>query len=108
GVNCVFGDFMQTDMPPADYVTCLQVLEHTPDPAAFCAKLFATATRQVVISVPYQWPPDDTGEHHHHGIDEAKLREWTGREPQWTKLVKEDGRTKGGKPIRRLVAVYTV
>lgn len=96
------GDFM--DYEPGrdfDLVLCLQVLEHLPDPAAFCRKLLRLG-RVVIVSVPYRWPPDKTGDHLHDPVDRKKLRAWAGRGWIGREIVEDFKGPRG----RRLIAVF--
>ena len=70
-----------------DFAICLQVLEHIPDVQNFAQKLFTIAER-VLISVPFQWDPPAPS-HVHDPVDCSKLRQWTGREPDYSIVVKE-------------------
>jgi len=80
GVESIVGDFMILDLPYVSVVTCLQVLEHVFDPAAFAQKLLNTADK-VLVSVPYEWPKGFCNEHIHDPIDMDKFYGWLGREP---------------------------
>ena len=85
-----------------DVGTCLQVLEHIPDPAPFCARL-QEICRILVVSVPYEWPAGRTEGHIHDPVTTRKLASWMGRQPNDTVVVTEPfHRTKN----RRLIAVY--
>lgn len=100
GVRLIADDF-RTWTPDRRYdvVTCLQVLEHIPDAAAFAQQLFACATQLVVISVPFKWKRRPDSGHIHDPVDRAKLATWTGREPLQSKIVDQ-------ATHRRLVAIY--
>lgn len=88
-------DFMKFEAPHRyDLVTCLQVLEHLQEPVPFCRKLFDVG-KTVIISVPYKGPEGLEVEHLQHMLDQAKLKEWTGRDPAESAIVEE-----------RLIAVY--
>jgi hypothetical protein len=81
GVESIRGDFLEYPLgEPFDLVTCLQVLEHVPDPAAFAEKLLS-AGRIVVVSVPYKWPKEACSNHIHDLVDEQVMRSWFGRLP---------------------------
>jgi len=87
--TCLTGDFMTYAFArPFDVVLCLQVLEHLDAPAPFSRKLLATGTT-VIISVPYQWAQGAAPNHVQDPVDEAKLREWTGRDWLEHVLVRE-------------------
>jgi SAM-dependent methyltransferase len=89
GVESIKTDFLAFEAPDQfDLVTCFQVLEHVPDPAAFAKKLL-TLGKVVIISVPYKWPAGKCKEHPNDPVDEVKLRRWFGREPTYSYLSKE-------------------
>lgn len=100
GVESITGDFLDYVIEePFDLVTCLQVLEHVPDAAAFARKLLA-AGRIVVVSVPYKWPKGFCAHHVHDPVDEQLMRSWFGRLPTLQYVAREtSGET-------RLVQVY--
>lgn len=85
-----------------DVCTCLQVLEHVPDAAAFARRLLEIA-RLVVISVPHGWPAGRTTGHVHDPVTEEKLEGWMGRRPNYSILVREPFRTVKGE---RIIALY--
>jgi hypothetical protein len=99
GVEVVTTDFMHYDTDTRfDLVLCLQVLEHLEDPGPFARKLFAIG-RTVIISVPYRWPEDFWPWHLHDPVDEAKLENWTGRQPTEMCIVADEQ--------QRMIAVYS-
>jgi len=77
GVERIVGDFLHVDVPHVSVVTCLQVMEHVPDPVAFAQKLLTTADT-VLVSVPYKWPKDACKHHIHDPIDIPKFFGWFG------------------------------
>jgi hypothetical protein len=83
-----------------DLVTCFQVLEHVPDPVAFAGKLQELG-RVIVVSVPYKWKKGKCKSHVHDPVDEAKMRSWFGREPEFSYVATELNK------IARLIHVYT-
>jgi hypothetical protein len=85
-----------------DLCTCLQVLEHVPDPAPFARRLQAIA-RRVIVSVPLGWPEGRTAGHVHDPVTKDKLQGWMGRRPNYVVQVREPFR---GAKARRLIAVY--
>ena len=98
GIDIITADFLAYDgVLDFDMVLCLQVLEHLDDPAAFARKLFNTG-RHVIITVPYKWPAGMCPGHVQDPVDEARLRQWTGKDPIESIIVsdKKD----------RLIAVY--
>lgn len=87
-----------------DICTCLQVLEHVPDAAAFGRRLLEMSDL-VVISVPYNWPtfPKVTKGHLHDPVDYDKLTGWMGRKANYKQVVQEPfSSTKS----QRLIAIY--
>lgn len=99
GVTCIEADFLIYDpLQKFDVVLCLQVLEHVPDPAAFCAKLKSIA-RKLLLSVPYKWLGNSPG-HIHDPVDEQKLENWMGIKPNNSQIVTEPFRES------RLIAYY--
>jgi hypothetical protein len=89
GVEAVTADFLEwrTDRR-FDIVTCLQVMEHVEDPAAFAKKLLALG-RTVIVSVPHAWPPGSVDGHRHDPVTERKMRSWFGREPNFSYVCRE-------------------
>ena len=71
-----------------DLALCLQVLEHIPRVEEFTRKLF-DVSHSVLISVPYKWPKGSIKGHIHDPVDEAKLRSWTRRKPDYQAIVPE-------------------
>lgn len=103
GVEWVVGDFLEYDVDAKfDLCLCLQVLEHVPDARSMARKLLAIADH-VIASVPYQWPRGRVKWHVHDPVDEQKMLDWFGREPDKAIIVKEDS---GGKCARRLICYY--
>ncbi len=85
-IKADFHQFQPTEK--FDLVTCFQVLEHVPEPAAFAKKLLKLG-KVVIISVPYKWPAGKCKEHPNDPVDEIKLRRWFGREPTYSHLSRE-------------------
>lgn len=102
-VEGIKGDFF-TYLPEEqfDFVTCLQVLEHIPDVTTFARKLFDVG-RNVLISVPFEWPEKATSYHVHDPVTEKKLETWTRRKPDYSIIVPELFLPRKGK---RLIAYY--
>jgi SAM-dependent methyltransferase len=99
GITCIEVDFLTYEPPQKfDVVLCLQVLEHVPDPHAFCAKLKSIA-RRLLVSVPYKWLGSTPG-HIHDPVDEQKLENWMGIKPNNSQIVAEPFRES------RLIAYY--
>ena len=101
GVEAIEADYLTHHFTtPFDVVTCCQVLEHVPDPAAMLGKLFRDG-RWVVVTVPYLWPHRPGHPHVHDPIDREKLAAWAGRPPVMQEEITETGRKLG-----RLLALY--
>lgn len=83
-----------------DLVTCFQVLEHVPDPAAFARKLTELG-RVTVVSVPYKWRAGKCKSHLHDPVDQAKMLEWFEYEPDFSYVARELNN------VARLIHVYT-
>ena len=102
-VKGVTGDILAMDFADRfDIGTCLQVLEHIPDPAPFCARL-QEICRNLIVSVPLDWPEGRTEGHIHDPVTAAKLEHWMGRKPNYSVVVTEPFRKINH---RRLIAVY--
>jgi Methyltransferase domain len=82
-----------------DLVTCFQVLEHVPDPAAFARKLTEIG-KVVVVSVPYKWRKGKCKYHLHDPVDQAKMLAWFGRKPNYAYVARELNK------VARLIHVY--
>ncbi|MGB0415827.1 MAG: class I SAM-dependent methyltransferase [Coraliomargarita sp.] len=103
-VKMIQSDFLEF-IPEKSYdiCCCMQVLEHIPEPEvhAFAKKLFDVG-KHVVISVPFKWPEGGCEHHCQDPVDHAKLASWTGRKPDWSRVVSEEGPVPFKKRIRRL------
>lgn len=101
GVTAIETDFL-TYQPEAkfDLALCCQVLEHVPDPSAFCRRLKEVATN-LIVSVPYRWLGNAPG-HINDPVDETKLEGWMGVRPNAWQVVQEPFRE------RRLIACYNL
>ena len=82
-----------------DLVTCFQVLEHVPDPAAFARKLIKIG-EVAVVSVPYKWKKGKCRFHLHDPVDERKMKRWFGRKPDYAYVARELN------TVGRLIHVY--
>ncbi|MCZ0703688.1 SAM-dependent methyltransferase [Natronobacillus azotifigens] len=102
GIKQDFIDFTINDK--FDFVTCLQVLEHVPNPDKFAQKLFEMSDR-VLISVPYMWPENSTEGHIQDPVDYDKLKKWTRREPLYSIVVEEP--LDDTQKSKRLICYYT-
>lgn len=89
-------------MPDKHYeiVTCLQVLEHITDAKSFAKKLLELG-KTLIVTVPYKWKEDKTASHIHDPVDEQKMFDWFGREPNFQYVC-----TELKAPVDRLVQVY--
>lgn len=89
GIKAIRADFLGWQAEQNfDIVTCLQVLEHVEQPAAFARKLLAVG-RTVIVSVPHVWPPGSIDSHRHDPVTERKMRSWFGREPNFSYVCRE-------------------
>lgn len=103
GVEAVTADFFRyATNERFDVCLCLQVLEHVANPSAFARKLLSLADH-VIASVPYRWPAGKCVAHLHDPVDEAKMREWFGREPNLSIIVEEEKKRSASK---RLICHY--
>ena len=102
GVDYHIVDFMEWHAGPFDVVMCLQVLEHLDNDIVepFTQKLFETASKAVVISIPYKWRFGFLTGHIQDPVDEEKLFGWTQREPDRSILVEDR--------LTRLVCIYAM
>ena len=87
-VRGIKGDIHKLPLMRYDVCTCLQVLEHIPDPRTFAARLLELGSL-VIISVPYNWPANKTKGHIHDPVDEVKIESWFGRKPNYNFVAKE-------------------
>jgi hypothetical protein len=100
GVESITADFLSYEPGQRfDLATCLQVLEHVPEPKEFALKLLQVAN-VAVVSVPYKWPKQKCKYHVHDPVDEEKMHGWFGRAPDFSYLARELTKT------RRLINVY--
>ncbi len=87
---------------PFDICSCMQVLEHVPEPEPFAHRLLELG-RIVLISVPYRWPAGSNRHHVHDPVDLASVVRWFGRKPNYDLTVKEPF---SGKMGARLFAIF--
>ncbi len=100
GVESLTCDFFQYRPSRSfDLVTCFQVLEHVPDPAPFAKKLIELG-KVIVVSVPYKWKKGKCRYHLHDPVDQAKMLDWFGREPDFSYVARELNK------VARLIHVY--
>ena len=71
-----------------DLCTCLQVLEHVPEPAPFARRLLEMGAL-VLVSTPYKWPAGRLKAHVNDPVDRKRLAEWFGRKPNYALVVQE-------------------
>jgi len=93
GVVLIVGSFVDVVVPKVSLVTCLQVLEHVEDPAAFAQKLLATGDR-VIASVPYLWPRGACPGHLHDPVRLSMVLDWFGKMPIRKDFVRDGGVTR--------------
>jgi hypothetical protein len=101
GITAIETDFFEFyPEEKYDVALCCQVLEHVPDPRAFCEKL-KNISRRLIITVPYKWQGYTPG-HIHDPVDEVKLDGWMGCKPNFSQVIYE--------PFReaRLIAYYDI
>jgi hypothetical protein len=84
-------------------ITCLQVVEHIVEPAAFCKSLCAAASDAVILSVPLHWPRSTERDHKHDPISESMIAQWMGRQPNLTHITV--GRCKRGVFLYDMVKI---
>lgn len=100
-VDSVKADFLDWEPDKKyDMSLCLQVLEHVDDAFLFAQKLL-DLSELAVVSVPYKWPAGRTTGHIHDPVDENKMRQWFGREPNFSYIAAEVV-----SPVSRLICVY--
>lgn len=100
-VEGIRADFLSHEFAERfDVCLCLQVLEHIPDVERFARKLLAVSPR-VIVSVPYRWPVGQNKNHIHDPVDEQKIRDWFGRDPDYSLLAREVNR-----PVVRLICYF--
>jgi hypothetical protein len=101
GIKSVKSNYLSWEVDQQyDLVLCLQVLEHVPDAGAFAQKLLASG-KIVVASVPYKWHGGGVSTHVHDPVDEAKMLQWFGREPNFSYIC-----TEISTGAKRLICVY--
>lgn len=87
-----------------DICTCMQVLEHVPEPASFARRLMETG-RLVLISVPYKWPKGANKSHVNDPVDIKNVVDWFGRKPNYHLVVREPFSDRKGA---RMFALFDV
>ena len=106
-VRGIKGDVLTHDFAETfDLLTCLQVVEHVPEPTAFVRRLLEFC-KTAIISVPYMWPEGATEDHINDPVSEDDLIRWAGRKANYSVIVDEpfspqSERRKG----RRLITIF--
>lgn len=104
-VRGIEGDIFDLKLDaPYDICSCMQVLEHVPDPAPFARRLLELG-RLVLISVPYKWPAGRTKGHVNDPVDLDSVVRWFGRKPNYHIVVSEPFQGSKGS---RLIAIFDV
>ncbi|WP_017931044.1 tetratricopeptide repeat protein [Robiginitomaculum antarcticum] len=89
GVISVVEDFYVWEPPvPIQVATCLQVIEHVPDPAKFCRRMLELFELSIV-SVPFMEPAGLNLEHINNDINLETLISWFGRAPNFHYIAQE-------------------
>lgn len=102
-VRGIEGDIFTVPLDaPYDICSCMQVLEHVPEPEPFARRLLELG-RLVLVSVPYKWPAGKTRGHVNDPVDLAKVTSWFGRAPNYHVMVTEPF---SGSKARRLMALF--
>jgi hypothetical protein len=102
-IRGIQGDIFQLKFEKRfDLCTCLQVLEHIPDPPPFARRLLELG-QVLLVSVPYMWPKGANKWHHQDPVDLKKLSGWFGRPPNYHLVVQEPFT---GRMGARLFAVF--
>lgn len=101
-VTGVAGDIRALALPRYDLISCLQVLEHVPEPAPFARRLLALG-RVVLVSVPHRWPYRSASTHVNDPVDLRKLERWFGRRANYSLVVQEPF---AGRRGARLFAIF--
>ena len=87
-----------------DICTCMQVLEHVPEPEPFARRLMELG-KLVLVSVPYKWPKGANKGHVNDPVDLDKVVSWFGRSPNYHLMVREPFE---GRKGARMFALYDV
>lgn len=84
--NC---NYLEWERPePIDIASCMQVLEHVPDPRPFAKKLLRDA-EVVIASVPHLERPRANPGHIHSMITPTQFAGWFDREPNYLYIAQE-------------------
>jgi SAM-dependent methyltransferase len=85
-----------------DICTCMQVLEHVPEPEPFAQRLLELG-KVVLVSVPHKWPKGANKDHVNDPVDLAAVTNWFGRPPNYHLVVREPF---AGRKGARMFALY--
>jgi hypothetical protein len=85
-----------------DVCSCMQVLEHVPEPGPFARRLLELG-RIVLISVPYKWPKGSNRDHVNDPVDLEAVVRWFERKPNYHLVVHEPF---AGRKGARLFAIF--
>lgn len=89
GITSVYEDFLLWDSPTnVQFGTCLQVMEHVPNPTDFAQKLLDVC-EVVLISVPYLEAPKVNAGHIHSMINLQTIEKWFGKSPNFYYIARE-------------------
>lgn len=84
--NC---NYLEWSAPESMHIaSCMQVLEHIPDPKPFARKLLEDS-EVVIASVPHLERPGGNPGHLHNMITREKFADWFAREPNFLYIAKE-------------------
>lgn len=89
---------------PFDLLSCMQVLEHVPEPEPFARRLLELG-RIVLVSVPYKWPKGSNRHHVNDPVDLEAVTRWFGRKSNYHLVVHEPF---AGPKGARLFAIFDV
>jgi hypothetical protein len=89
---------------PFDLLSCMQVLEHVPEPEPFARRLLELG-RIVLVSVPHKWPKGSNPGHVNDPVDLNAVTRWFGRKPNYHLVVQEPF---AGRKGARLFAIFDV
>jgi hypothetical protein len=101
-VRGVTGNILDLDLPRHDLCTCLQVLEHVPEPGPFARKLL-TLGNLLLVSVPHKWPKGAVKTHINDPVTLNDLVRWFEVEPNYHLIVQEPFLRRKGA---RLFAIF--
>lgn len=85
-----------------DILTCMQVLEHVPEPTRFARRL-TDLSDLLLISVPHKWPKGSVKSHVNDPVTLEDVIAWFGRKPNYHLVVREPFMGQKGE---RLFAIF--